>query len=393
MEVGLDGNLLGTACAVGLVSILFARRYLPLAGALAVVMVKVGIPLAYFALFYDGTWNFIDDITYAEHGRILLAAGYNPFTVLFRPDGLGLLIELSLGLHILYAWWNHLAQYLFGPHYYSAVFLNVALTFAAAGLLYRIARLAEFGTQYARGLALFFLLHWELLAWSSFLNAKDMVVLALSIAAFYFFLQVTLVPRGIRSRAFHLVGLAVTLVLCLWIRFYVSFLLLGAFGAWILLKRRGWKKYLLLGAVAGGMLLLPSRVPAGLVQLYPAAAAAGVVQFALTPRPWSIEPAYTFLRIPSLLHWLFFVPAVAGAYLLWRYSAIGALMLIYMGVTLLFYAVVPELQGPRYRIQVTFIWAWMQFHAVYELLRMIAPERWAPAPAAPVPLLTGRMAA
>jgi hypothetical protein len=70
-----------------------------------------------------------------------------------------------------------------------------------------------------------------------------------------------------------------------------------------------------------------------------------------------------------------FVPSLVGAYLLWRRSRVGALLVMYLAVTMLFYSVVPGIITPRNRVQVLFIWAWVQFHPFYHLLLAYAARR------------------
>lgn len=379
MGFGLTSSLVGAALASGTVVLLLVWRRFPAPVALPIAVLRVAIPVVYFAWFYDGRWTFLDDVTYVEQGAHLLYAGYDPFTVFFRKDGLILLFSLAQGVHILYGWWNHLAQFLFGPYYYSAIFLNVILSVVVAEILYRFAALAGFSPQYARGLHLFALLHWDILSWVSFINLKDVAVLTLSLTTLYLSVRALDTSRSDRVRS--LAGVGGVLFTLLWIRFYMPVLILAALGLWVLLRQAGWRKYAVVGGAAlMALLLVPTHlIPSGWIQLSPAAMVFGLVRFALTPQPWAIEPAYAFLLLPSMLHWLFFLPSLAGGVLLWRRSRATALLLLYLAVVVLFYAVVPELQGPRQRLQVAFALIWMQFHALYIAALRIAPRISPPA--------------
>src|SRR5581483_1368055 len=123
-----------------------------------------------------------------------------------RSSDLLLVINLSEGYHVLYTWWNLLAQHLFGQHYYSSVFLNVLSTFVSGFVFVRILRLLNFPTAYQRGALIFFLLHWDVLVWSSFVNLKDILVMTLTVGASYFLL-VAWMQRSVA----HLLGLTATL--------------------------------------------------------------------------------------------------------------------------------------------------------------------------------------
>jgi len=94
----------------------------------------------------------------------------------------------------------------------------------------------------------------------------------------------------------------------------------------------------------------------------------GIVHIILTPRPWGISPEYSFLTIAAVLHWLFLLPTVIGGGMLWRQSKEAALLIIYCLVLIVLYGSYAELQGPRHRLQLVFIIAWMQFHFFWHII-------------------------
>ena len=366
------------ALVVGVASLLVLVRFLPLWVSAAVVAVKITVFMLYFGWLFDGQWVLLDDISYWEYGRELLSAGYTPWSALLHRDGLTMLFIISGGFHILYTWWNLFAQYLLGPFYFAPVALNVGLTAVAAWYLFRLARLDGFGVRYSQGLAVFFLLHWDVLVWSSLVNLKDVLVMTLVIAACYHFVRLAGAGAGVavRHRAASLVGLAVTMALLPWIRFYIPVILIGCGGLWVLLKRQGWAKYgLLAAAVAAFFLVLPGYIPHQYVSLNPAAAAYGTLRFALTPQPWSIEPGYSFLTVPSLLHWALFAPSIVAGAFLWRRSPAASLLILFLAATTVFYGMVPLLQEPRHRFQMAFVWVWLQYHCIFEVIRYVARHR------------------
>jgi hypothetical protein len=87
------------------------------------------------------------------------------------------------------------------------------------------------------------------------------------------------------------------------------------------------------------------------------------------PQFWTLQRDEGFLFVSSVLHWAFFMPLLFGAVALWKRSTVTRLCLIYSGVVILFYSMVPELQGYRHRMQLTFIIAWCQFQALWTLLQ------------------------
>lgn len=393
MGQGLTGDLLLAAFAVWLLSVWILCRDLPRALAVPVATLKMALPVFYFAYLYDGTWTFKDDWTYFYIGTMLLQAGYHPITIFFSREGIFHLAVLSGGQHVLYYWYNLLAQYLFGTHYYAPVFLNVGLTCITGAFLYRIARIAGLKRSYAQGLLLFFLLHWDILAWSSLANLKDILVLTLTAGAHYFMVRLLLVRERPLIKGFNAGFLLAFLFAMLFIRYYLPVLITCALGVWSVLKMRGWWK-LVIPTLAGGVVLfvmktrmrLPRRL-VGSLSFSPGVIAAGFIHFWLTPQPWSISPSYSFLFLPSILHWLMFIPALIGGYRLWKQYPVATYLLIYLIVASLFYAVVEELQGPRSRVQLVFIIAWAQYHFLYLLYQTVmqqlersARARYAPEP-------------
>lgn len=364
MAEGLTFNLFLAAFMVGILGFWIASRDLSYPVALFVSFVKVAIPFAYFAWFYDGTWTFLDDMGYLSQGIEMLRLGYTPVTALTNPEGLQQLMSMSGGQHILYGWWNLLGQYLFGEHYYSAVFLNVALTFISGFFFVHILRELEFGKQYQHLFLVFFLLQWDVLVWSSFINLKDTLIMTLTIISL---LLVVKISKNIRI--LDLAALALVFFIFLWIRLYIPFLILMTAGLWMLFQWHDKRKYLLLPVAALTLYFLFQRYSSMLVFLQADTLLFGLFRFPLTPQPWSIENNYSFLLLPSIFHWILFVPMLFAGWILWRRSRLTRLILIYLIVVVFFYAIVPELQGPRQRFQLTFIIAWMQFHFLWIVAR------------------------
>lgn len=373
MAEGLSTDLVWPAFWVGVAGVILLRMVLPIQHALPIVFTKMAIPFIYFAWFYDGSWTFLDDLAYLERGASLVEAGYNPFTAFFNSEALVLLMSLSGGHHILYGWWNHLAQYLFGQHYFSPVFLNVGLTFVGGYFLFYMAELAGFSRQYAKALLVFFLFHWDVLLWSSFVNLKDIMVMTLTIVTFY--LIIALMNR---VRARWLAALAVAFFIFVWLRFYVPIVIIAAFlvthALGIAQPARG--KYMAFLVVMVGGYLLLSYVGIAMIlnsierlDVSFSTVSFGVPRMLLTPRPWSIDPHYSFLLFPSVVHWFLLFPAAIGGWRLWQRSKWVRIPLIYLLLTLVLYGSFEELQGPRQRVQLTFILAWMQFHFLWIVVR------------------------
>lgn len=346
-------------------------RVLPIKWALPIVTLKIGILVVYFAWFYDGTWTTVDDIEYQIQALQLSGMGFNPFSMLFTHDGFDALWNATgRSRHLLYTWWVYTSEYVFSPEYYTPVFMNVVLTFVAGVILYKLCISEGFSRKYAKGLLIVFLLHWDILVWSSLMSIKDTLVMTLTIAVFALAYPLIKNPSRDLKNFIRLIGLAIIIYTLTFLRFYIPVLLLGSIALFILFGRSGAWRYYTFAAIVIVLIMIVIFTP--LIQFHidkhmiysVKEFLFGIIRFPLTPRPWSLEPAYTFLFFPAILHWLMFIPAIIGGYSLWHRSDMCRLMIIYMIVVIVFYAAVVFLQNTRMRYQLTYILVWMQYHSI-----------------------------
>jgi len=362
MEIALTPDLAVGFLFTAVVGTLLGSRVLGVRFALPIAAFKSGLVTLYFVAFYDRTWNIIDDITYWQESIRLLELGYTPITIL---SSIHELKAIAGGRHILYYWWNMVSMSVLGHHYYSPVFFNVILTFVAGLALVAILDRLDYDSTYRKWCFGFFLLHWDVLAWTTTLNVKDTLVLTLTVIVLYGFIRILDEPLSKRDTVFGAMYVAGSFFLLWWIRFYVLFLVLVAVGGWAFFHLRPRVRYALLGV---GLIPIPILIRRGLWALdmlqfstWPY----GIVRFVLTPRPWGINEAYTFLVVPSFLHWMAIAFAAVGALYVNRTSKLGRLLLAYLLVIVVFYGAVPRLQGPRHRYQIVPILAWVQFHFIW----------------------------
>ena len=355
---GLTAPLAWTAIVVALACALVLRPCVGARAAYVLAVLKVGITTVFFTFGDTGAWRILDDVTYTEEAARLLASGFGVGRILADPLAPEV-VEAARGIGVGYYLLNVLAQALFGPHYWSTVFLNVLLSCIAARALFRLLLLAEVERPYRFGFLVFFLLHWDVLAWSSFLNLKDTLVLALSA---WMCAWGAVILR--RPSVFPFVMLAANAFVLYFVRHYAPVLFLGVFGAALAVARRGvWIPVFLAGAAVA---LAAGVGGTDLSHVDPSAPLAGAVSFLVTPRPWAVSENYGFLVLPSVLHWLLLPLAFLGGLSLWRLKP-ARLALLFGLALVAFYAVVPHLVGPRHRFQLAFLLAWMQFEGGYRL--------------------------
>ena len=338
-------------------------------------VIKAAIPFFFFAYFYDGSWNLLDDMSYLMVGNKLMARAQNPFLSLFTQAGREQLIAISRDQTYLYYWWNYLAIYLFGPFYSSPIFLNVATTFVSAALMFKIVRASGYNEKYSKWLSIFFLLHWDILAWSSFVNLKDTLVLLLTLAAVY---------SGIRfvqtRKILWALALAGVLFIFLLIRFYIPLLMVISLVVWTVFVVKGFKKVpLIIIALAGVLFVFPEGAYQTFQEMNKEEWIYGPIQMALTPRPWAIDPGYSFLLIPSIFHWVFFIPGLVAGVLLFRKNPAFRFAAIYFVTLVVFFGLLPDIRGPRERLQITWVLAWVQFDYLWPFISSVMARRQAAA--------------
>lgn len=363
------------AACLALASGLILWRTMPPRWVALTVLVRFGIAVLYFLWFADGRWTMLDDVTYLRQGTALMEAGYDALTVLTDRAAFSELVLMSGGFHVLYAWVNLVWVSLVGPWYFVPVLGNVFLTFLAARVLWGLARDAGFGPRYASALAVFFLLHWDVIAWSSFVNLKDTLVLLLTVVLMRALVQFTLAPHWRPMVIAALTGFAF-----LWLRFYVPVVAVLALavrsastGGFVARYRWRVMSLAVVGMAAVAAWLGPTTLQLldTRLVLSPASVGLGFVRMLLGPQPWSLSPEHDFLLLPTILHLTFVVPTILGAVMLWRMAPPVRLPLLYTGVILVLFAAFPEQQGPRHRYQVVFMTAWAQLTVLWELARAL----------------------
>lgn len=362
---GFNTHLAIAGLMIWMAGIVILRKPLGTIMATCVTALRIVPVVIFFSFYFDGQWGILDDVTYYHQGRQLIEMGIHPFSVLFDEGARDKVHELAGGPHILYLLWNALAQRLFGDYYWSAVFLNIFATFLAARCLIGTAGLADKGREYQRNLGIFSLLHWDIVSWSSILNVKDILVLLLTVAALFSFLK--LYSRVSLANLFLFLG---CLLPIFWLRYYLLPLLLISAAIWVLLLERSWWRFLLTGIIAAIFVtVVPHAFEVSWEYIYGGEIALGVVRYLLTPQPWSVAQDYSFLLPSSILHWLFFPAFVLGGVFLWRSSTRARLAIVYVLILTFFYSFVPELSGPRHRVQIVPFITWMQFEFFVVLIR------------------------
>jgi hypothetical protein len=214
---------------------------------------------------------------------------------------------------------------------------------------------------------IFALLHWQILAWPSFLNLKDTVVLFLTVTALWGIVTVVQSMETVTNiQTFTgILAVAMSFFFLRWIRLYVPVLLGAVAAAWLLLNRDSKLQYVLVFGTGAFVLHVVLESSSALSMVNPIWITVGSVDFVLSPKPWGIVPRYSFLILPAVLHWVTAPIAAMGVLNIFRTSRASRFLIGYVVIVVLFYAVVPELRGVRQRYQIALLLAWFQFHGFW----------------------------
>ncbi len=352
-----------SAVAILVIGYLILSRYLPKWVALLLAAIKALVPFLYFGLvFPNGGWTLYDDVRYYNVGASVLEIGYRPWELIVDPEGRDLLAGMATSRHTLYYVWNATAQSIIGNYYYAAVMFNVALTFVIGALMFQILRLSDFSERFARLALVFHMLHWDYLSWTSMLNVKETLVETLVMVSLY-----GIIRFARRGSWPALLAVAGAFMLLFSLRLYVPFLIMAAAAVWVVSQWKDPRKFLLIPAIVGALVFLYAMIGSHDHLIYPHLVVSGGFRFLLTPQPWSVTDSYSFLQIPMIFQWVFFLPMLVGAVQLWRRGGTCRLLLLTLLTFIAFYSIFPAHQGPRHRVQLVALFALAQFQFVWHV--------------------------
>ncbi len=343
------------------ISIHISTKYLTLGQAFFSCIIKYGLFLVYYSNVLGVSWTHLDDITYLTDAYYLMTKV--PLSeLIFTSDGYLQMMSISGGKHFLYLLWNIIALKVIGVGYYAPVSLNIFVSFLSGLVLYKILIIFK-SVNYSRLASLFFILHVDILTWTTIVNVKSSLVILMTLLMF-----LNLFQFMTRKRVSNILFLVLSAFVLLWLRFYIPVLFFISLFVYFTFVFRN--VYFLIFSIV--ILLCVLGQVESLIRLDlidPSSLIMGFVRFSLTPLPWSIIDSYSYLKISSIANMVLIIPAVIGAYCLSKNSPIVCIMVVYLLVCWVFYSIVPELQGPRHRAQFVPFISLAQFHFIYLLFK------------------------
>ena len=330
--------------------------------AFSVMFIKVAIVVIYFTSFADGGWFYGgDDRGYFERGMQLFETGRTPINLWSDPTALYLAsTKDSLWYFFVY---NYLAIYAFGPHYYSPVFFNLICSALTAVFLGSLVKRLDESPLYHTWFVVFASLHWMTIAWTSFLDLKEPLIACLMAIALASLVRL---PKKFFQ---GIAGTTIAVVLLLKIRYYFPALIMVGYLAAVAFE---YRNVLRKRKIAMIVFVVPlTSVVAWFMQaqigLFMSMADFGrfpyeVAHFILQPMPWNVSSTTSYLFLPSILHWLFFLPGLIGGFLIWHRSLAGRVVCLTLLGGVIFYGVISLLASTRHRMPFDVMFIIFQFH-------------------------------
>ncbi|MEZ3115668.1 hypothetical protein RYH80_07030 [Halobaculum sp. MBLA0147] len=368
MPVELD-VLLVPLIVLSAVSYLLLAPYIGKRTALLVVTLKFVPSAVYFSLPKKNNFGLGDGISYYQDSLALVGDAYGRSELMYPPSGVDILVSELDTQHVLYYWWNIVSVDILGTSYHAPILANIFLSVVGGVAFYHFLIESGHGSSYSRYGTVFFLLHWDVLAWTSFTNTKGTMVMLLSLTILLYLIKIKRIGKN-KASIYYAVMIAASVATLYWLRFYVPVLITAAAVLWALFDSRQ-------ALLTSGLLIAPAMYvfnqwSHALDRFVFESILFGLIRFTLTPQPWSIAPNYWFLQLPAVLHWLFLIPALYGAGRLFIRRKTARILLSYLLVVVVFYSLLPDLWGVRHRYQTVFVWAWIQFHFLWTVGSMVS---------------------
>jgi hypothetical protein len=391
--------------------------------ALMLVLTRAFFSLAYIGWFFNADWWLEGDSNnYIRSAQFLL----NTFEKI-RSIEFVLMLSTQLDQPAAYVLHNFLSFKVFGEHFFAPLILNMVLVFFCAALLFSLTKGIIYQKEWRKGLVCFFVLHPSTLAWSSFSNTKEVLVLTCILAITFFSSELIrgvkryaiLIPQSLLNfskkdegtRAIHESSVYVApserakdlaksifFVLAIGVSFFIlsntrKYLiyivpLLGlGWSVWVLglycvrvravglfsLSRVSFGVVILCGVLGiGALFVLVARIPHGYFEyLQTDINVRGIATMFLAPKPWSLSYEYGFLFVPAMIHWIFFGWSLIGLWLLAGDSDLGRWFFVYAVGILVIFGLTPEVLGPRHRFQTEFVFVLAQYLVLFKACTIV----------------------
>lgn len=321
-----------------------------------IALIKAFIFFIFFNNFFNFSYTFLDDVTYIETSIEYINNGKTFLSLLSQP----LDLVFAFGKwHYLYYLYNILSIEIFGAFYSSPVAFSVILTFFSSLVLYRLLLLLNFPMKVSIYISVFFILHWDLIVWSSFFDLKDTFVQFLTISLIYL-----IIKNDMKIKFINIFLISFLILLMTFLRFYIPYFIVISYVFFLFLRKyidSKKNKLMYFTIILVGFTILIILINAFFLKEVTlffnnfTNPIIGSIRYLLTPLPFHMDEGYKFLFFSSILNFLFFPFLIYGIFIFSKSNLLNSykyFILIYLFIILLFYGSFVELQGPRHKVQI-----------------------------------------
>ena len=359
-------------CLLAIISITMMHRHVGLVPAFTLVVLKYSIPLLYFLFYFDGILANDDGKYYLNSLLIKNKFGCG-FGLIPSLDLFSYATYLSEGIHFGYAYVSSIMLCVFGSDYSSPVLFNVFISTLISINMLKIVRYLD--VKVSPFLVLVVFLHPDIIAWSSYLNLKDTIVAWLISA-----ILLRVCAQVLAKEEPGYGALFIFAIILVTFRYYavpvVLFIIMISF-----LLSEGKKNYALLVVFSATFLFVlfefkVTSIVWSLINQSSPSTLFNLIRFLLGPLPFQLTPDYSFLLIGSLFHLISVPAAIIGACYLFKINRkIFSVLLCFAFILSSFYALFPDLLGPRQRYQMITVYGLFQVLGLSNILACVFQNR------------------
>ena len=342
-----------------------------------IALIKTGFFLIYYLLFLNPDFYSIDSYNYMNTAIRVINKFESNLDFFIELLSFQLMNVYGLG-HYIYNAFVSAVLIIFNTELALApIGVNIVLSVLSAYYFCKSLLLLEMKEKYVSWFFLLFVLHWEVLTWTTITLLKDNFIAFLTIALFY--LIIVFLKK--RFKWYHLLALIYTVGGLMFSRFYivpfVGICLIIYNYLRIFSNRKTARTLITLVLTPLFLLISLSLIWEQFGDyfkflfdfndnpLY------GTIRFFLTPIPFNVSDSRSYLVIPSLINWILIPFTLAGIYRCYGLGGIFRLLILYYFLILFFYGAYSphgEATGPRHKIQLLFIYILFQMLGLISLL-------------------------
>lgn len=358
-----ENNLFFPTAFFFLLSYLSLRKEIGNKLSICLCIIKFSVPWIWL---YINNFEFsplLDEaLYYSKSGEIYEGILSNGLTDIFN------IRQYTYSLHFLFYAWNTLLFLILGKNMYVSMLANIFLSFVAGKILLKILMNIGGELRDSKWITIFYLLSPSVICWSSFHNLREIFL-----SVFFFLMLLQMLKFYEKQNLKNLSSLLFSFFIMFYIRFYMIIIATAALFIALLKKKSTKTLYF--------FIITSTFISIGIIYLFfPILKninidflniAYGSMRFILTPNPFNVDPLYYFILPDAIFHTVMLPISLIGLVIIYKkYNYEGKIDVLFLTVLwlIIFYAILPESQGPRQRFPISFLFTFCQYEGLLYLI-------------------------